>query len=108
MWKKTLETHKDAEVHLGMVTAFLGMDLRNDLHGLTFFVARALKDLGLDDQRLSTPSFKKLLQLAELEEHHSHELFVTIQAGNAYSNDVREHFVELCNLLDAEIDQLTE
>ena len=37
MWKKTLETHKEAEAHLGMVTALLGMDLRSDLYGMTFF-----------------------------------------------------------------------
>lgn len=73
------------------------------VHGLTFFIAHALKDLKLHEQKLSTPTFEKLLQLANVERHHSQELFYTIQAGNAQTDEVRKRFIELCKKLDATI-----
>lgn len=73
------------------------------VQGLTFFIARALKDLDLHDQKLSTPSFKKLLQLAELEKHHSDELFKTIQNGNPKTKAIRQKFIDLSQKLDVSI-----
>jgi chorismate mutase len=64
------------------------------VHGLTFFVAHSLKDMGLHSQKLATPSFKKLLSLAELEEHHSLDLFKTIQEGNPYAERTRSQFAD--------------
>lgn len=63
------------------------------VQSLTFFIAHALKDMELHSQKLSTPSFQKLLKLAELERHHSEELFTTIQAGNVYAEAVRKRFL---------------
>ncbi len=62
--------------------------------GLTFFVARALMQMGIHDIELHTPSFKKLLDLAELERHHSEELFRTIQLSNPEVGPIRDSFVE--------------
>lgn len=73
------------------------------VHGLTFFIAHALKDMGLHSQKLATPSFKKLLALAELEQHHSPELFLTIQNGNSYTKEVREEFLKQANRLNQQI-----
>lgn len=64
------------------------------VHGLTFFVAHSLKDMALDSQKLATPSFKKLLSLAELEEHHSLDLFKTIQEGNPFAEAIRTQFID--------------
>lgn len=70
------------------------------VHGLTFFIAHTLKEMGLHDQKLATPSFKKLLALAELEKHHSSDLFFTIQSGNRYVEAVRREFLEKAKKID--------
>lgn len=74
------------------------------VHGLTFFIAQSLVDMGLHSTRLATPSFKKLLQLAELEQHHSLELFQTIQAGNPKAAAVRHRFLEQSNRINTLIE----
>lgn len=73
------------------------------VHALTFFIAHSLKDMELHVPTLSTPSFKKLLSLAELEKHHSGELFHTIQAGNPYAAAIREKFLRLATTLDKSV-----
>lgn len=73
------------------------------VQGLTFFIAHALKELNLDGHKLGTPSFGKLLQLSDLEKHHSLDLFMTIQAGNQRTGAVRRRFIELCETLDSTI-----
>lgn len=73
------------------------------VHGLTFFIAHALKDMDLHDQKLATPSFKKLLALAELEQHHSYDLFLTIQKGNPYTKAVRAEFLQQASDLDRRV-----
>lgn len=73
--------------------------------GLTFFVARALMKSNIHDIELRTPSFKKLLDLAELESHHSDDLFRTIQLGNTFTRKVRASFArQVAELLE----ELTE
>ncbi len=76
------------------------------IQGLTFFIAHSLKDLKLHEQHLSTPSFEKLLQLANLEKHHSYELFRTIQAGNTKTKAIRKKFIKLAQDLDHNINQI--
>lgn len=73
------------------------------VQGLTFFVARALDQIGLHKQKLKTPSFGRLLHLAELEKHHSMELFKTIQQGNKYTKEVRENFLKVTEELNGKI-----
>ncbi len=73
------------------------------VHGLTFFIAHALKDFGLHDQKLSTPSFKKLLALVQLEKHHTYDLFLTIQRGNPMTKEVREQFISVAKGLHEKI-----
>ena len=73
------------------------------VQGLTFFVARAIGQFGVGSQILSTPSFRKLLDLAELDTHHSSELFMTIQNGNVYTEEVRQRFINIVGELDDSI-----
>ncbi len=75
------------------------------VHGLTFFIAHALKDFELHKEVLNTPSFQKLLYLADLEKHHSQDLFYTIQAGNERTKEVRERFIKLVENLNHDIEQ---
>lgn len=71
-----------------------------ELHGLTFFVARSLNLYGVQQQNLMTPSYQSLLKLAQLEEHHSAELFATIQLANPYAEEVRQRFCTIADELN--------
>ena len=76
------------------------------VQGLTFYIARILKDFDLESSKLITPSFKKLIALADLEKQHTTDLFITIQKGNPHTEEIRQHFLdraqELQNLLSKE------
>lgn len=63
------------------------------VQGLTFFIAHTLKEMGLHHQKLETPSFRRLLHLAELEANHSEELFRTIQTANQRTKAIRQRFI---------------
>lgn len=76
------------------------------VQGLTFFIARALNGVGIHDQKLFTPSFERLLKLAELEQHHSLELFKTIQQGNPHTHAVRDNFIRVINEINRDLTEL--
>lgn len=69
------------------------------VHALTFFVARGLSDMKLQDEEFMTPSYKMLMDLVRLDHSHSEELFRTIEQGNPYAKGERErllrHFAEI-------------
>jgi prephenate dehydrogenase len=71
-----------------------------DLHGLTFFIAQALVEYGVRGREVIIPSYKKLLDLAEVERHHSPELFATIEQGNRFAADSRRKFIEVMEAID--------
>jgi prephenate dehydrogenase len=73
------------------------------VQGLTFFVARTLKTMGMHNQKLHTPSFQRLLNLVELEQHHSQQLFETIQLGNEYTTDVRTNFLQAASTINTQL-----
>lgn len=73
--------------------------------GLTFFLARTLLSVGIHDVGLITPSFKKLLDLAELESHHSEELFRTIQTGNPYLAEIRSQFISTAKMINDQLEK---
>lgn len=75
------------------------------VQGLTFFIAHALETMKIHEEMLHTPSFQRLLDLAELEKHHSAELFRTIQKGNPYTHEIRERFLKIAETIDQEIDE---
>lgn len=71
------------------------------VHALTFFVARGLMRMDVHANDIITPSFKKILDLAELEAHHSDELFKTIEQ-NPYAAEVRAELLDQLTALDKE------
>lgn len=75
------------------------------VHALTFFIAQGLVNNKIHDASLRTPSFQKLLSLAELERHHSEELFKTIQQGNPYASSVRAQFMQELQNIDTALTQ---
>jgi prephenate dehydrogenase len=73
------------------------------VHALTFFTARGLLRMNLHETGLITPSFQRILDLVELEAHHSDELFRTIQTGNPYAADMRNEFINTLQKLNKEL-----
>jgi prephenate dehydrogenase len=73
------------------------------VHALTFFVARSLLNMGVTETRLQTPTFRKLLDLVDLEKHHSEDLFRTIQLANPFAGAVRSKFIEKVVSLNSEL-----
>ncbi|HSX44586.1 MAG TPA: prephenate dehydrogenase [Candidatus Saccharimonadales bacterium] len=74
------------------------------VHALTFFIARALDKFDLKSHQLDTPSYKRLLYLAELDKHHSPELYATIQSGNPYAKPVRHKLLEIMIKLNSQLE----
>lgn len=77
------------------------------IQGLTFFVARGLSRFGVYDQKLSTPSFRKLQAIVEQESHHTPELFRTTQNGNRYTPAVRKRIMSIMEAIDQELQGTT-
>jgi prephenate dehydrogenase len=69
--------------------------LMADVHALTFFVARGLGEYGVSEKAIMTPSFQKLIDLADLEKHHSEDLYNTIQEGNRFAAESRQKLLDL-------------
>jgi prephenate dehydrogenase len=82
---------------LGLVVKIMTAEehdkLMAQVHALTFFVARGLTLYGVDEQTVMTPSYQELLDLANLEKHHSPELFATIQLANPYASEARDRLM---------------
>ena len=43
---------------------------------------------------LAIPSYEKLVMIADIEQHHTQEMFDTSQLANPYAADVRREFLE--------------
>ena len=59
---------------------------------LAQFVGRALINMEIKQQQITVPSFGKLLELKEMLEKDSLELFKDIQNNNPFASDIRKKF----------------
>jgi prephenate dehydrogenase len=75
-----------------------------DLQGITFYVARALVEYGIAEKHISTPSYRRLLYLADLERHHSKDLFDTIETGNQYARANRRKLLKILKDIADQLD----
>lgn len=105
--KTTYEIKNFAKNKLGLNVVEVSAE-RHDkemakIHGLTFFIARVLKDYDLRSSILDTPSYKQLQKMVELENRHSYDLFETIQSGNKYTKQIRTEFINAAIKLDTKI-----
>ena len=73
------------------------------VHGLTFFVGRALMNMNPPHSKLATHYYQKLLDLVDLEQKHSIALFNTIQRGNPYAEQIRQQYLASAQLLESTI-----
>lgn len=89
---------------LGLTIAEISADKHDqemaNVHALTFFIARALVQMNVHESLLRTPSFQRILDLADLERHHSEDLFRTIQLSNPYATNAREAFITAAQKLN--------
>lgn len=75
------------------------------IHCLTFFVGRGLMELNPPECELTTNYYEKLMDVVEIEKHHSYELFRTIQVGNVYSGQIRKEFLQRLTELDEKLQE---
>lgn len=94
---------EEAGLEVVEMTAARHDRLMADLQALTFFVARVLANYGVAEQPVMTPSYRQLLKLADLERHHTPELFRTIQQANPHAAVARQRFIDLANQLNGEL-----
>ena len=67
------------------------------VHALTFFIARALSDMGVSPGVFSPPSYQSLLSLVKLDKAHSQALFETMELGNPFAAETRDKFLRQLN-----------
>jgi prephenate dehydrogenase len=77
------------------------------MQALPFFIARALVALDIshyvDEHPLVIPSFEKLLGIANIEQHHTDEMFATSQLSNPYADEARRHFLDALSRIQDEL-----
>lgn len=71
---------------------------------LSHFIGRTLIKLGINEQEIDEPSFRKLLELKKMLEEDSFELFKDIQQNNPFAKGVRDKFVSWANELNIQLD----
>lgn len=74
------------------------------VHALTFFVARALGTMKLEEEEFMTPSYSELLDLVKLDALHSEELFQTVEGANPYACDMRAAFITAVQSVEKTVD----
>ena len=75
------------------------------VHVLTFFVARGLGSMNIADMPFVTPSFQYLQNLITLDHQNSDELFLTVQQGNPFGDEVRRELVQVFEKLEQSLQQ---
>lgn len=63
------------------------------VHALTFFVAKALRNMNLEAAPYETPSYQMILDLISLDKTHSDELFNTIEVGNPFAGNMIDRVI---------------
>lgn len=77
-----------------------------NVHALTFFVARSLEKMGIDEDKdidLLAPSYQMLLGLSGFSKGNSPELFRTVQQGNPYAEAARRRLMDAFHEVEAEL-----
>lgn len=77
------------------------------VHALTFLVGRTLLTMGIGQSDLRTKYFSELMDLVEIERHHSQELFETIQKHNPFARQMREDFIRTAQQLHEEMSEVS-
>ncbi len=69
------------------------------VQAMTHFMSRALREIGLEPSPMATKAYEKLQEFASIVLSDSWDLFLTIEKGNPYADDLRKRLVaELAGL----------
>ena len=69
------------------------------VQAMTHFMSRALREIGLPPSPMSTKAYEKLQEFASIVLSDSWDLFLTIQKGNPYADELRQRLIgELATL----------
>lgn len=83
---------------LGLIVTTMTADTHDQemaqVHALTFFVGRSLRNMNLPAVDFMTPSYQTVLDYIALDKTHSEELFQTIEHGNPYAKAARQRFID--------------
>lgn len=72
--------------------------------GLVHYIGRALAGIKLHPQKISTPDFDSLMNMADMVIHDSWQLFYDMQQFNPFARKVRKAFIKNQERLEAKID----
>lgn len=87
-------THMSAEAHDKIMAR---------VHALTFFVARGLANMNLENEVFMTPSYKMLTDLVKLDRSHSQQLFQTLENGNPFAAAAHQELLESFEQVEASL-----
>lgn len=74
------------------------------VQGLSHFIGRVLSIMDIQDYETGTKSYKQLIQLKELLQNDSWELYKTIQNGNIFTKEVRHEFLKTLMELEEKLE----
>ena len=89
---------KNLQPHIVTISADEHDKVMAQVHALTFFVAKGLGGLNLQDIPFRTPSYKMITDMVKFDTVHTAELYDTIQKANPYAASIREKFIDSLRL----------
>ncbi len=63
------------------------------VQAMTHFMSRALREIGLEPSPMATKAYEKLQEFTSIVLSDSWDLFLTIEKGNPYADDIRKRLV---------------
>lgn len=78
------------------------------VQAMTHFMSRALREIGLPPSPMATKAYEKLQEFASIVLSDSWDLFLTIQKGNPYADELRQRLVDELVTLERRLKQKTE
>ncbi len=73
------------------------------VQAMTHFMSRALKKIGLEPSAMATKAYEKLQEFSAIVLSDSWDLFLTIQNGNPFAEEMRQSFLRELEDLEANI-----
>ena len=78
------------------------------VQAMTHFMSRALREIGLPPSPMATRAYEKLQEFASIVLSDSWDLFLTIQKGNPYADELRQRLVDELSSLERRLKTSTE
>lgn len=70
------------------------------VQAMTHFMSRALREIGIPPSLMATKAYEKLQEFASIVLSDSWDLFLTIQKGNPYADELRQRLVDELAMLE--------